>query len=484
MSSWPPNLNFNQDLGSHHPNQGSFYTIWDDSYGQGQTIFIMEKGIVASSQEIQGRFQRLPNGLQYGPANVAITQDEEAHGTVVAALAGGIVSGIARKANIVFTEILVNVIKEKNLEALIKIAAAAAQIPKDTCIVNMSWGLNEADVIQNFYFLIMIKLMQAMEKQYGCIFVAAPGNDGQPVAAYPAQALTFMKGMMVVGAVNPEGKKYTLNSAPAIITANAPGVDLQLFGSSWTGTSFAAPQVAGITAYFRAHPSWSKGKDPRSMFDGIQGLSRQIQYNGLPISEALIIWNGQTDSQCAPLKRGLEGRQLSDGPSCPLPGGGNGPGGPPGPQAPRVEFKSGTPGPLCTGSGCGKLCSGFYCSPSPTGTPPDFSVPPSNGTMPAFTPRPGESCLSQTTIRQCNGGPRDAVCSTTTECASWGRSDSPTPIRSIPFSQPGGSWSTPRATPMPTPTPRSTPNATPRPTLTPERSPSLNPRATFPAISS
>tara|TARA_R110002003_G_scaffold48_52_gene4334 strand:+ start:13733 stop:14506 length:774 start_codon:yes stop_codon:yes gene_type:complete len=46
MASWPPTENFDQYfLPDHRPTQGDFYSVWDDSYGQGQTIYILERGI-------------------------------------------------------------------------------------------------------------------------------------------------------------------------------------------------------------------------------------------------------------------------------------------------------------------------------------------------------------------------------------------------------------------------------------------------------
>uniref|UniRef100_L2GC33 chitinase n=1 Tax=Colletotrichum fructicola (strain Nara gc5) TaxID=1213859 RepID=L2GC33_COLFN len=140
-------------------------------------------------------------------------------------------------------------------------------------------------------------------------------------------------------------------------------------------------------------------------------------------------------------KRGLDSRQAA----CPipnLPGGGNNPA----PQGPGVTYKPGPPAPLCTAN-CGHLCSGYYCSPNPTGTPPDFAPPwetsrPTNTrpaesggfgggltNLPTLTPAPtaappGQVCLSSTTATLCNGGPRGGVCVTSTSCASFGTTTS------------------------------------------------------------
>ncbi|KAG7141347.1 hypothetical protein HYQ45_018816 [Verticillium longisporum] len=88
------------------------------------------------------------------------------------------------------------------------------------------------------------------------------------------------------------------------------------------------------------------------------------------------------------------------------------------------------------------LCEGFFCVPQPTGTPPEFTppsnpgatgpgwVPPPPVTLPnlptlppsepGVTPGPGTVCLSSATVTQCNGRPGQAVCVTSTSCASFG----------------------------------------------------------------
>jgi hypothetical protein len=193
--------------------------------------------------------------------------------------------------------------------------------------------------------------------------------------------------------------------------------------------------VAGFVAYLRGLPQYTGGRDPTSILAKIQEWARPITIEPLladadDTSGYNILWNGQQfGTNCVSLtKRGIFERQIEvgdeDGGSCPIRGDPSSPGGPDspsnpggnGPQGPPVEYKSGEPGPICS-TNCGKLCSGFYCNPTPTGTPPDFT-PPRTTTKPTSTAAPtsctGLSTLHTTTL--CNGDPRGGSCKTSTLC--------------------------------------------------------------------
>jgi hypothetical protein len=179
----------------------------------------------------------------------------------------------------------------------------------------------------------------------------------------------------------------------------------------------------------------------------------------------LVAWNLETRADADPSdddpcwsdggssndrKRSLYGRQSCESPGVPGEG--------PNPQGPLVSYKPGPPAPLCTAN-CGKLCNGFYCVPTPTGTPPDFESPtpkptttagngnsnsnsksqgstntgngsggfptltsaPTLPSSPGTTAPPGQVCLSSTTATECNGGLHGKVCVTSTKCASFGQ---------------------------------------------------------------
>jgi hypothetical protein len=185
--------------------------------------------------------------------------------------------------------------------------------------------------------------------------------------------------------------------------------------------------------------------------------SRHLEYVDHQ-SKYPIIWNGQdSEDSCEILKRdaSLVGRQIS----CPRPDAGSGSGNPgTGLQGPPVTYRPGPDSPICT-QNCGRLCSGFYCVPNPSGTAPGFepprSTPTNNGggsngggnngggsnnggttnngdgfptlpSNPGTTAPPGQVCLSSSTVVECNGGPRGGVCVTSTRCASFGQKPTPT----------------------------------------------------------
>lgn len=184
----------------------------------------------------------------------------------------------------------------------------------------------------------------------------------------------------------------------------------------------AAPQVAGLAAYYRSVSSpWKQQlTSPAHVKKLIRKFHRRFNVN--PPKEhgandrkkqRPIIWNGQykdrsclkdyavnvvrTDwskKNCPDIELDLNNQsdngetvrpctgpspraRQADGGSCPLLPDAPSSGGDGG-EAYTVSFTSGpAPSPTCaSGSGCGgKVCTGFFCTPNPTGVPPDRHDP-------------------------------------------------------------------------------------------------------------
>ncbi|RDL41226.1 uncharacterized protein BP5553_01205 [Venustampulla echinocandica] len=442
--STPRGINFNDEdsLTKHSPNiadpsQGKFFWSFEDSLGRGQTIYIVEAGWMSASSEYAHVNPRALPFQTWGPAFAPSTANDE-HGYLVANYAVGKTVGVAKNANLVHVPVKVKttpvVGTESMIAAFVSIANDLVGKARDTAVVNISAGINRSNQYDPLILELMTLLMRKMEADLGVAFVAAAGNAPTVVDTIPQLLSGDMAGMLVVGATKPDGHAWEDSSFGSIVDAWAPGYLLPLPQANFlttdpfkkdgtaVGTSFAAPQVAGLIAYLRGFSNYPGDKSPAAIKNVIVHIERRLSYS--PEGEnsdrpAQMIYNGQLrpGSNCGEpgAKRNLFGRQ-----ACPLPGGGGGGGGGPGTGpsrfGPPVVYRPGPAGPLCTEI-CGKLCSGYYCSPTPTGTPPDFLPP---GTEPTPTAPPGQVCLSSTTTTVCNGGPRGDVCHETMACASFG----------------------------------------------------------------
>jgi hypothetical protein len=140
--SFPGDLAFNKEDGKHKPASDQWTQFYDDSLGQGQTIYVLDDGFQQSA-EFPGTIESIP-ARRYGP--VPLRDEIKDHGTIVAAFAGGSSIGLAKKATIVHIqtpdEVNVNWPIERWLEALVTAANHMHDKPKDTTIVNMSTGIN------------------------------------------------------------------------------------------------------------------------------------------------------------------------------------------------------------------------------------------------------------------------------------------------------------------------------------------------------
>lgn len=116
-------------------------------------------------------------------------------------------------------------------------------LSRDVRLINMSFAGPEnaalADVL-------------AAAHRRGAVMIAAAGNDGLDVAAYPAGADT----VIAVTAVDAAGRRYVNANTGAHIEFAAPGVDLYVAsrggGTYATGTSYAAPIVTALAARLMA----------------------------------------------------------------------------------------------------------------------------------------------------------------------------------------------------------------------------------------
>jgi subtilisin family serine protease len=173
--------------------------------------------------------------------------DESSHGTQVAGVIGAIsdngtgIAGVADcrlmavRAGLTFAQ-GGTFLQEDDLASAIVYA-----VDNGADILNLSWGsFDRAYVIEDV-------VQYAAER--GVVLVGAAGNSGEPPVAYPAA----LRDVISVSAVETTGQLASFSSTGPVLDLVAPGVNIvstrldDTYGPR-SGSSFAAPQIAGLAA--------------------------------------------------------------------------------------------------------------------------------------------------------------------------------------------------------------------------------------------
>ncbi|GAA2086290.1 S8 family serine peptidase [Actinomadura alba] len=228
----------------------NFIDAWNRTRGRGVKVAVLDSGVDGSHPQLRGRVKA------YDATNSGTPQDCLGHGTRVA---GIIAAEDLRRNNIAF----VGVAPEATIISIKTAVTGRGDDPRFVAngirratdlgakIINLS------SQSPNFEDL---KAAVEYAQRKDVLIIAAAGNleDKNQTAqkAYPAN----YDGVMSVGGTNPDGTLADFTNSETHVTITGPGKDII---STWprgayfneSGTSFAAPYVAGTAALVRAyHP--------------------------------------------------------------------------------------------------------------------------------------------------------------------------------------------------------------------------------------
>jgi subtilisin family serine protease len=228
-----------------------------DTDGSGVKAYVVDSGIRASHVEFGGRVTLGPDFVSEDPGNLTpnTSLDCFGHGTQVAGVLGGATFGVAKNVTLVAVRVLdcsghgtstdlINAIDWITQDHAALPVPAVANLSVTTDPVPWSFTAIE-DAIYNSI-------------GSGVTWVLAAGNHGDAVANYSPPR---MQAAITVGASYTYAGAYDLRAsfsntgpevdlyAPGVGITSAWGAD-DVATSEGTGTSLAAPQVAGVVARF------------------------------------------------------------------------------------------------------------------------------------------------------------------------------------------------------------------------------------------
>ncbi|KAI3661168.1 hypothetical protein MP638_005605 [Amoeboaphelidium occidentale] len=218
---------------------------YDSDAGRNTDIYILDSGVRKTHRDLN---RRVINGGSYTGEHGS---PRNTHGTHVAGIAAGYKYGVAKKATIISVRVIDNYgfIAESDALAGINWSIRNKRKRKRQSVMNLSWGMYQSSSLK--------RAIQAARRENFVVVAAAGNANVDACRTYPSglyEAIT-------VGAVDLRDQRY--GSYGKCIDIFAPGVSITSASSSgdtstttMTGTSMAAPHVAGVAAVILSRKKW------------------------------------------------------------------------------------------------------------------------------------------------------------------------------------------------------------------------------------
>lgn len=224
---------------------------YSEPAGEGVRVYVLDTGIRTGHSEFEGRAVWGGNFVPGSP-----DADEAGHGTHVAGTIAGKTYGVAKKATVVAVKVLDETgsgYMSRLLQGLSwAVSDARDRGVADRSVINLSLG---------GAYMASVNAAVKAATDAGLTVVVAAGNENDDAANWsPASAPTAI----TVGAIDSADRRAEFSNWGAHVDIFAPGVSVlsasngtDIASRYMTGTSMAAPHVAGLAAYFIAKDNLS-----------------------------------------------------------------------------------------------------------------------------------------------------------------------------------------------------------------------------------
>lgn len=247
------------------PGDASHY-VYHPAAGEGINVYVVDTGAQSENSEFtSGAIKRWLYAYDCPPAE--IDDYPGGHGTCAASKVAGVNFGVAKKASLIIVRIKMNA--SSMLSAYVQVLndlrrrkKAGERIPGYNIVTTSVNAVIGSGSGWKTTLTTLTSLISAIINLYGIVFVCAAGNRGPEdlgnnvVPASLSQKLPII----TVGSVDPAtGVRRPTSPGGSLITVYAPGLakcasPTTPGGRVKDGTSYAAPMVAGLAAYYFSLP--------------------------------------------------------------------------------------------------------------------------------------------------------------------------------------------------------------------------------------
>jgi len=259
---------------------------YPNSAGQGVDMYTLDTGINVYHNDYSGRVR-----WGYTAPSAGGNDDRNGHGTHCSGTMAGTRYGIAKKANLIAVKVLGDLGSGSYSDIISGVNWVANQHRSGKkSVANMSLGGGASSSLDN--------AVNACARQ-GVYIAAAAGNDNRDAcSSSPARAT----GAVTVGSTDSYDRKSSFSNYGRCVDIHAPGSSIT---STWigsssatrtiSGTSMAAPHVAGVMALYLA-----QGKAPTH--SALQRDATPNVISGLPSGTVNLLLFANDGTEAAPIE--------------------------------------------------------------------------------------------------------------------------------------------------------------------------------------
>lgn len=256
FASCPSDPSFNQQWGLRNTGQNGGTAgidikacdAWDISKGQNIVVAVVDMGVELNHPDLSANIYPLSYDAGSGTSPSTIYGD---HGTQCAGVVGAVQntsggSGVAPNCKVMSISVTASMNTPNVIEKFADGINWAYQHSAD--VISNSWGDNNliSDLITN----AIDSAVTNGRNHLGCVVIVASHNDGSSLR-YPAT----LPNVIAVGSIDNHGTRASDSNYGTGLDVVAPGVNIYTttlaydgYYTTVSGTSFAAPHVAGLAA--------------------------------------------------------------------------------------------------------------------------------------------------------------------------------------------------------------------------------------------